>query len=76
VQPTLVVHGHHDIMLPTMNAFFLSQHIPDAQLIIYPKSGHGALSHIQPSLCSMPNSFSMVDRLAACGPRTVTTHQC
>jgi pimeloyl-ACP methyl ester carboxylesterase len=30
-------------MLPTMNAFILSQHIPDAQLIIYPKSGHWAL---------------------------------
>jgi pimeloyl-ACP methyl ester carboxylesterase len=42
-QPTLVVHGHRDIMLPTMNAFILSRHIPDAQLIIYPKSGHGAL---------------------------------
>ena len=43
VNPTLVVHGHNDIMLPTINAFILSQHIPDAQLIIYPKSGHGAL---------------------------------
>ena len=43
VQPTLVVHGHRDIMLPTRNAFVLSQHIPNAQLIIYPKSGHGAL---------------------------------
>lgn len=42
-QPTLVVHGHRDIMLPTVNAYNLSQHIPDAQLIIYPKSGHGAL---------------------------------
>jgi pimeloyl-ACP methyl ester carboxylesterase len=41
--PTLVVHGHRDIMLPTVNAYNLSQHIPDAQLIIYPKSGHGAL---------------------------------
>src|ERR1700691_3658631 len=43
VQPTLVVHGHRDIMLPTMNACNLSQHIPNAQLIIYPRSGHGAL---------------------------------
>jgi pimeloyl-ACP methyl ester carboxylesterase len=43
VQPTLVVHGHRDIMLPLMNAFVLSQHIPNAQLIIYPKSGHEAL---------------------------------
>jgi pimeloyl-ACP methyl ester carboxylesterase len=41
--PTLVVHGHRDIMLPTINAYNLSQHIPNAQLVIYPKSGHGAL---------------------------------
>jgi pimeloyl-ACP methyl ester carboxylesterase len=42
-QPTLVVNGNDDIMVPTVNAFTLSQHIPNAQLIIYPDSGHGAL---------------------------------
>jgi pimeloyl-ACP methyl ester carboxylesterase len=42
-QPTLVVNGNDDIMVPTINSFTLSQHIPDAQLILYPDSGHGAL---------------------------------
>ena len=42
-QPTLVVNGNNDIMIPTINAFTLSQHIPDAQLIIYPDSGHASL---------------------------------
>ena len=42
-QPTLVVNGNHDIMVPTINSFILSQKIPQAQLIIYPDSGHGAL---------------------------------
>jgi pimeloyl-ACP methyl ester carboxylesterase len=42
-QPTLVVNGNHDIMIPTINSFTLSQRIPQAQLIIYPDSGHGAL---------------------------------
>ena len=42
-QPTLVVNGHHDVMIPTLNSYTLSQHIPRAQLIIYPDSGHGAL---------------------------------
>jgi pimeloyl-ACP methyl ester carboxylesterase len=42
-QPTLVVNGSNDIMVPTINAFTLSQHIPNAQLIVYPDSGHGAL---------------------------------
>ncbi|MEY2537897.1 MAG: hypothetical protein QOG67_1637 [Verrucomicrobiota bacterium] len=42
-QPTLVVNGRQDIMVPTVNSFTLSQRIPDAQLIIYPDSGHGSL---------------------------------
>lgn len=42
-QPTLVVNGHRDVMVPTINSFALSQHIPNAQLIIYPDSGHGSL---------------------------------
>jgi pimeloyl-ACP methyl ester carboxylesterase len=41
-QPTLVVNGHSDIMIPTINSYTLSQHIPNAQLIIYPDSGHAA----------------------------------
>jgi pimeloyl-ACP methyl ester carboxylesterase len=44
-QPTLVVNGNNDIMVPTVNSFTLSQNIPGAQLIIYPDSGHG--SHFQ-----------------------------
>ena len=42
-QPTLVVNGNRDVMVPTINSFTLSQHIPNAQLIIYPDSGHGSL---------------------------------
>jgi len=42
-QPTLVVNGNHDVMIPTLNSYTLSQRIPGAQLIIYPDSGHGVL---------------------------------
>jgi pimeloyl-ACP methyl ester carboxylesterase len=42
IQPTLVVNGNNDIMVPTSNSFTLSQHIPNALLIVYPDSGHGA----------------------------------
>lgn len=42
-QPTLVVNGNHDVMVPTINAYTLSQNIPRAQLIVYPDSGHGSL---------------------------------
>jgi pimeloyl-ACP methyl ester carboxylesterase len=39
-QPTLVVHGHTDLIIPTINGFTLQQHLPNAQLIIYPDSSH------------------------------------
>lgn len=41
-QPTLVVNGVNDIMIPTINSWHLSQNIPNAQLLIYPDAGHGA----------------------------------
>lgn len=40
--PTLVVNGSNDIMVPSINSFTLQQHMPNAQLILYPNSGHGA----------------------------------
>jgi pimeloyl-ACP methyl ester carboxylesterase len=39
--PTLVVHGHNDLIIPTINGFTLQQRLPNAQLIIYPDSSHG-----------------------------------
>jgi pimeloyl-ACP methyl ester carboxylesterase len=42
-QPVLVVNGADDVMIPTINSFILQQNIPNASLIIYPDSGHGAL---------------------------------
>jgi pimeloyl-ACP methyl ester carboxylesterase len=41
-QPTLVVHGTKDIVVLPINAFILAEHLPDAQLIMYPDSSHGA----------------------------------
>ncbi|KAJ4258377.1 hypothetical protein NW757_002944 [Fusarium falciforme] len=44
--PTLVTNGHDDIMSPTPNSFVLQQQIANAQLIIYPDSGHGHLFQV------------------------------
>ncbi len=44
-QRTLVVNGHDDIMVPTVNSFTLQQKLPEARLILFPDSGHG--SHFQ-----------------------------
>ncbi len=40
-QPTLVVDGSNDLIIPTINGFTLQQKLPNAQLIIYPDSSHG-----------------------------------
>ena len=40
--PTLVVHGTKDIVVQPVNAFILAEHLPDAQLILYPDASHGA----------------------------------
>jgi pimeloyl-ACP methyl ester carboxylesterase len=40
--PALVVNGHTDIILPTINSYLLAQNLPNAQLIVYPDSNHGS----------------------------------
>lgn len=42
-QPTLVVAGSHDIVFYTVNDVALQQRLPNAQLVIYPDSNHGAI---------------------------------
>jgi pimeloyl-ACP methyl ester carboxylesterase len=40
--PTLVVHGNKDIVVLPINAFILAERLPNAQLIVYSDSNHGA----------------------------------
>jgi len=42
-RPVLVVCGSDDTMLPDRNAYFMFKHLKNAQLMLYPDSGHGAL---------------------------------
>jgi pimeloyl-ACP methyl ester carboxylesterase len=42
-KPVLVVNGDDDTMLPTSSSLHLAQLLPDAQLSIYPDSGHGGI---------------------------------
>lgn len=42
-QPVLVANGSNDVMVPTINSFTMAQLLPNAQLIVYPDSGHGFL---------------------------------
>ncbi|KQT65969.1 MULTISPECIES: alpha/beta fold hydrolase [unclassified Aureimonas] len=41
-QPTFILNGVHDVMIPTVNSFYMARNIPNAQLFIYPDCGHGA----------------------------------
>ncbi len=41
--PVLIVGGKSDIIFYTINAFYLEQNLPNAQLIVYPDAAHGSL---------------------------------
>jgi pimeloyl-ACP methyl ester carboxylesterase len=41
-QPTLVVQGSNDVIIPTSQSYVLQQNLPNAQLIIYADSNHGS----------------------------------
>jgi pimeloyl-ACP methyl ester carboxylesterase len=56
-QPVLIVNGSHDVMTPTPNSFAMYQHMPTAQLSLYPDSGHGALFQYHDHFVSQVNDF-------------------
>jgi pimeloyl-ACP methyl ester carboxylesterase len=42
--PTLVVHRNKDVVVKPINAFLLAEHLPNAQIVMYPDASHGAFS--------------------------------
>jgi pimeloyl-ACP methyl ester carboxylesterase len=40
--PTLIVHGNKDVVVGPLNALILVEQLPNAQLIVYSDSSHGA----------------------------------
>lgn len=42
-QPTLVANGVHDVMVGAYDSFVMSQHLRDAELVLYSDAGHGFL---------------------------------
>ncbi|MGV0958278.1 MAG: alpha/beta fold hydrolase [Limnohabitans sp.] len=41
-QPTFILNGVNDVMVPTVNSYYMARNMPNAQLFIYPDAGHGA----------------------------------
>jgi pimeloyl-ACP methyl ester carboxylesterase len=60
-QPTLVVNGIHDEMIPVSNSYWLSQNLPNAVLLTYPDSGHGSLFQFHESFTREAAAFLASD---------------
>lgn len=40
--PTFILNGVNDVMVPTVNSFYMARNLPNAQLFLYPDAGHAA----------------------------------
>jgi len=56
-QPTLVVNGVHDEMIPVRNSYWLGERLPNAVLLTYPDSGHGSLFQFHESFTRQASAF-------------------
>jgi pimeloyl-ACP methyl ester carboxylesterase len=56
-QPTLVVNGIFDEMIPVRNSYWLSFNLPNAVLLTYPDSGHGSLFQFHESFTRQAAAF-------------------
>jgi len=64
-QPTLVVSGSHDTMLPANNAYAMFKELSNAQLVLYPDSGHGTLFQHHETFVSHVRTFLEAQLAAA-----------
>ena len=60
-QPTLVVNGIHDNMIPVSNSYRLVENLPNAVLLVYPDSGHGSLFQFHDSFTRQVAAFLASD---------------
>lgn len=60
-QPTLVVNGIHDEMIPVTNSYWLGENLPNAVLLTYPDSGHGSLFQFHESFTRQATAFLASD---------------
>ena len=56
-QPTLVVNGIDDEMIPVSNSYRLIENLPNAVLLVYPDSGHGSLFQFHESFTRQASAF-------------------
>ncbi|MGH9971193.1 MAG: alpha/beta fold hydrolase [Pyrinomonadaceae bacterium] len=56
-QPTLVVNGVNDEMIPVSNSYRLVENLPNAVLLVYPDAGHGSLFQYHQSFARQVADF-------------------
>src|SRR5215510_12933194 len=64
-QPTLVVNGLHDDMIPVRNSYWLAENLPNAILLAYPDAGHGSLFQYHESFTRHAAAFLSSDSESA-----------
>lgn len=57
VQPTLIINGNHDRMVPTENSYDLAIRIADSNLKIFDHAGHGSLFQYPREFVEMIKTF-------------------
>jgi pimeloyl-ACP methyl ester carboxylesterase len=60
-QPTLVVNGLRDEMIPVSNSYRLAEHLPSAVLLAYPDAGHGSIFQFHESFTRLAEAFLASD---------------
>jgi pimeloyl-ACP methyl ester carboxylesterase len=56
-QPTLIVQGSNDVIIPTVNSYTMQQLLPTAELIIYPDANHGSFYQYPELFVAHANQF-------------------
>ncbi|EON69678.1 hypothetical protein W97_08930 [Coniosporium apollinis CBS 100218] len=59
--PVLVMNGDHDALIPTSRSWEMQARIPNAQLIVYPRAGHGFLYQYAELVAAHVNIFLDVE---------------
>jgi len=56
-QPTLIVQGSNDVIIPTTHSYTLQHNLPNAQLVIYPDANHGSFYQYPELFVAQANQF-------------------
>jgi pimeloyl-ACP methyl ester carboxylesterase len=60
-QPTLVVNGVFDEMIPVRNSYWMAEHLANAVLLTFPDAGHGSLFQFHEAFTRQAGAFLRAD---------------